>query len=108
MIRLRSTAKPFIFCALSVLCVPSFVRPQTIPPVLVVETSKGTFEIETYPNEAPKTVAHVVDLVKRGFYDGQRFHRVAPGFVIQWGDPQSQDTTKEADWGRGAAASSGQ
>src|SRR5438034_441524 len=72
------------------------------------ETSKGTFSFETYPNEAPKTVAHMVELVKRGFYDGQRFHRVAPGFVIQWGDPQSQHTTKEADWGRGAAASSGQ
>ena len=76
-------------------------------PVIVVETSKGTFSFETYPNEAPKTVAHVVELVKRGFYDGQRFHRAVPGFVIQWGDPQSQDMTKEADWGRGAAASSG-
>jgi cyclophilin family peptidyl-prolyl cis-trans isomerase len=77
-------------------------------PVIVVETSRGTFSFETYPSEAPKTVAHVVELVKRGFYDGQRFHRVAPGFVIQWGDPQSRDMTKEADWGRGAAASSGQ
>ena len=76
-------------------------------PVIVVETSKGTFSFETYPNEAPRTVAHVVELVKRGFYDGQRFHRAAPGFVIQWGDPQSQDLVKEADWGRGAAASSG-
>jgi len=76
-------------------------------PVIVVETSKGTFELETYPDEAPKTVAHIVDLVRRGFYDGQRFHRVAPGFLIQWGDPQSRDASKEADWGRGAAASSG-
>jgi peptidyl-prolyl cis-trans isomerase B (cyclophilin B) len=75
--------------------------------VIVVETSKGTFELETYPDEAPKTVAHVVDLVRRGFYDGQRFHRVVPGFLIQWGDPQSRDSSKEADWGRGAAASSG-
>ena len=76
-------------------------------PVIVVETSKGTFSFETYPEEARKTVAHVVELVKRGFYDGQRFHRVAPGFVIQWGDPQSRNVTKEGDWGRGAAASSG-
>src|SRR3990170_7705231 len=75
--------------------------------VIVVETSKGTFEFETFPDEAPKTVAHVVDLVKQGFYDGQRFHRVQPGFVIQWGDPQSRDLAKEADWGRGAEASSG-
>lgn len=76
-------------------------------PVIVVETSRGTFEFETAPDAAPKTVAHVVDLVKQGFYDGQRFHRAQPGFVIQWGDPQSRDLEKEADWGRGAAASSG-
>ena len=76
-------------------------------PVIVVETSKGTFEFETYPNDAPKTVAHVVELVTRGFYNGQRFHRAIPGFVVQWGDPQSRDTVKQAEWGRGAAASSG-
>ena len=79
----------------------------TDAPVIVVETSRGTFAFETYPAEAPKTVAHVVALVKRGFYDGQRFHRVLPGFVIQWGDPRSRDESTEAQWGRGAAASSG-
>jgi cyclophilin family peptidyl-prolyl cis-trans isomerase len=76
-------------------------------PVIVVETTNGTFEFETYPHDAPKTVAHIVELVKRGFYDGQRFHRALAGFLIQWGDPQSRDVSKEADWGRGAAASSG-
>lgn len=76
-------------------------------PVIVVETTKGTFEFETYPIEAPKSVAHIVGLVKRGFYDGQRFHRALPGFVIQWGDPQSRDPDRKADWGRGGAASSG-
>jgi cyclophilin family peptidyl-prolyl cis-trans isomerase len=76
-------------------------------PVIVVETSKGTFAFETYPGEAPKTVKHIVELVKRGFYDGQRVHRANPGFVIQWGDPQSRDNSKEAVWGRGPAASSG-
>jgi cyclophilin family peptidyl-prolyl cis-trans isomerase len=76
-------------------------------PVVVVETTKGAFAFETYPNEAPKTVAHVLQLVRDGFYDGQRFHRALPGFVIQWGDPRSIDPAKERDWGRGDAASSG-
>jgi cyclophilin family peptidyl-prolyl cis-trans isomerase len=80
---------------------------QARAPVVVVETTKGTFEVETYPNDAPKSVAHIVNLVKRGFYDGQRVHRVIPGFVIQWGDPQSRDMAKQTDWGRGEAASSG-
>jgi cyclophilin family peptidyl-prolyl cis-trans isomerase len=57
-------------------------------PVLVVETVKGTFEIETYPNEAPKTVEHVLALVKRNFYN-----------VVQFGDPQTRDMTKRPDWG---------
>lgn len=76
-------------------------------PVIVVETVKGTFAFETYPVEAPKTVAHIVDLVKRGFYDGQRIHRAVPGFVVQWGDPRSRDAAAEADWGSGPDASSG-
>ena len=76
-------------------------------PVLVVETVKGTFEIETYPKEAPKTVEHVVALVKRRFYNGQRVHRVVPGFVIQFGDPQTRDMTKRNQWGAGYAAGSG-
>ena len=78
-----------------------------IPTVIVVETTKGAFAFETYPNEAPKTIAHIVQLVRQGFYDGQRFHRALQGFVVQWGDPQSRDTSKEAEWGRGDAASSG-
>ena len=76
-------------------------------PIIVVETAKGTFSFETYPAEAPKTVAHVVDLVSRGFYDGQRVHRMAPGFVVQFGDPQTRDLTRREAWGRGSAASSG-
>ena len=78
-----------------------------VGPVIVVETSKGSFAFETYPNEAPRTVAHIVELVKRGFYDGQRFHRVIPGFVVQWGDPQSRDLARQSQWGRGSSAASG-
>lgn len=83
------------------------VAQQPRAPVIVVETVKGTFAFETYPVEAPKTVAHIVDLVRRGFYNGQRIHRAVPGFVVQWGDPRSRDAAAEADWGRGVGASSG-
>lgn len=103
-------AEKIMLCGLCVLCglffFVSHVAAQSAP-VIVVETSKGTFAFETYPDEAPKTVAHVVDLVKQGFYDGQRIHRAVPGFVVQWGDPRSKDSAQEADWGLGPAASSG-
>jgi cyclophilin family peptidyl-prolyl cis-trans isomerase len=69
-------------------------------PVIVVETVKGTFEFETYPNEAPKTVARIVELVNKRFYNGQRVHRVVPNFVMQLGDPTTRDMTKQPDWGR--------
>lgn len=83
------------------------LQAQEVAPVIVVDTSKGTFAIETYPEEAPKTVAHIVDLVKRGFYDGQRIHRAVPGFVVQWGDPRSRELEQESVWGLGPEASSG-
>ncbi len=64
---------------------------------------KGSFEIETYPNEAPKTVEHILALVKRNFYNGLRIHRYEPGFVVQWGDPQTRDMTKKDLWGTGGS-----
>jgi cyclophilin family peptidyl-prolyl cis-trans isomerase len=76
-------------------------------PVVVVDTAKGTFEFEMYPDDAPRTVAHILALARRGFYDGQRIHRALPGFLVQWGDPQSRDLNRQSDWGKGAAASSG-
>jgi peptidyl-prolyl cis-trans isomerase B (cyclophilin B) len=72
-------------------------------PVVVVETEKGTFEFETYPNEAPKTVAHIIGLINKRFYNAQRFHRVIPGFVVQWGEPLTRDMTKEKLWGGGGS-----
>src|SRR4030095_2522625 len=74
--------------------------PGAGPSIVVVETEKGTFEFETYPNEAPKTVAHILDLINKRFYNGQRVHRVVPGFVMQFGDQQTRDMTKEKMWGR--------
>jgi cyclophilin family peptidyl-prolyl cis-trans isomerase len=97
-----------VLLAAAALVAPSHPRAQTpAAPVVVVETSKGTFSFETFPNDAPATVAHIVALARSGFYDGQRVHRAVPGFVVQFGDPQTRDVSKRSVWGRGAAASSG-
>ncbi len=57
-------------------------------PVVVLETSKGTMEIECFPGDAPVHVANFVKLVENGFYDQRIWHRVVPNFVIQGGDPE--------------------
>lgn len=76
-------------------------------PIIVVDTSKGSFEFETYPEEAPKSVEHILALVKRNFYNGQRVHRVEPKFVVQWGDSRTRDMTKQDQWGRSGGGGSG-
>ncbi len=75
--------------------------------IVAVETTKGTFAFATFPNDAPVTVEHVLALVRARFYDGQRVHRALPGFVVQFGDPQTRDLDKRELWGRGRAAASG-
>ena len=54
---------------------------------LKVETNCGAFTITLDQASAPKTAASLVALTREGFFDGIGFHRVAPGFVIQGGDP---------------------
>lgn len=65
--------------------------PQTVKKgeelTAVVETSCGTFNIALDSSRAPKTVNSFAYLSEEGFYDGLGFHRIAPGFVIQGGDP---------------------
>lgn len=50
-------------------------------------TDKGTMLIEFYEQDAPIAVNNFVTLAKKGFYDGLKFHRVIPDFMIQGGDP---------------------
>lgn len=87
--------------------VVSPVKPLPPAPRIRFETSMGAFIVQTFPNDAPLTVAHIVKLVTDGFYDGQRVHRALTGFVVQFGDPQTRDESKREIWGRGRAASSG-
>ncbi len=73
-------------------------------PVLVVDTAKGTIEITFFPAEAPKSVDHIVALVRRFFYRGHRFHRVEAS-LAQFGDRYSRDMTLQASWGSGGSGS---
>lgn len=69
--------------------------------VAVIKTVEGDMVIEFWPDVAPKTVENFKTLAKKGFYDGTCFHRVIKGFMIQGGDPNSKDLSKEANWGMG-------
>ena len=55
------------------------------------DTNRGTIVAELYDKDAPGTVANFEKLANSGFYDGVKFHRVVPNFVVQGGDPQSRD-----------------
>ena len=72
--------------------------PAAPDPVLVLETAKGTIEIRLFKSEAPKSVDHLLELMKRSFYRGQRFHRVLPS-LAQVGDPTSRDMSRKDYWG---------
>jgi len=54
---------------------------------ITMETTRGTIELELYPQYAPRTVNNFVFLAREGFYDGVTFHRVIGDFMIQGGAP---------------------
>ena len=56
-----------------------------------IDTSRGTITVELFDTEVPGTVANFEKLAGEKFYDGTRFHRVIPNFMIQGGDPLSRD-----------------
>lgn len=52
----------------------------------------GLIKIQLFPKEAPKNVGNIIELTKKGFYNGLTFHRIVPGFVIQGGCPKGDGT----------------
>ncbi len=75
------------------------------PPSIVyakLGTTKGLIEVELYQSKAPKTVTNFVNLAKQGFYDNLVWHRIAAGFVIQTGDPNTRNGGGDRNhWGEG-------
>jgi cyclophilin family peptidyl-prolyl cis-trans isomerase len=67
--------------------------------VAVIETSMGTFEIELFSKQAPKTVDNFIGLAEKGKYDGLIFHRIIDGFMIQGGDPTGTGRGGESIYG---------
>jgi peptidyl-prolyl cis-trans isomerase B (cyclophilin B) len=68
--------------------------------VAVLQTKLGKIVIQFFPDKAPNHVKNFTALCKSGFYNGTKFHRTIPGFMIQGGDPN----TKAGDpstWGQG-------
>ena len=65
------------------------------------DTNYGSFEVELFTQESPITAGNFEKLVREGFYDGVRFHRVMSGFMIQGGDPLSKDESLKQRWGTG-------
>lgn len=96
-----------IVCAAVVIAAAPTGARQTKPagaaaPVMVLDTAKGTIEITLFPGDAPKSIDHIVALVRQGFYRGQRFHRVTAS-LAQFGDKKSRDMTLKDFWGTGGS-----
>lgn len=58
----------------------------------IMETNKGTINLDLFEKDAPQTVENFVKLSKDGFYDGLSFHRVIPNFMVQGGCPLGTGT----------------
>ncbi len=76
-----------------------FTKPAEDAEIAVVTTSMGEVQIMFFPEQAPKAVENFTTLAKEGYYNGLKFHRVIPGFMIQGGDPLGNGTGGESVWG---------
>ena len=66
-----------------------------------IVTDKGVIVFDILGQEGPRAASNFIALARSGFYDGLKFHRVVPGFVVQGGDPLSRDESQKESWGRG-------
>jgi peptidyl-prolyl cis-trans isomerase B (cyclophilin B) len=70
--------------------------------VAELHTSAGEIDIRFFPDVAPNHVRNFIELASKGFYNGTKFHRVIPGFMVQGGDPNTKTSDTNA-WGQGGS-----
>lgn len=68
-------------------------------PLVQLDTTMGTIVVELYVKHAPRTVKNFLDLSKKGYYDGTKFHRIIRDFMIQGGDPTGTGRGGESIYG---------
>lgn len=78
-------------------------QPKNGEDVAVMETSQGRIVLMFFPDKAPKHVENFKKLAAAKFYDGIKFHRVIPKFMIQGGDPNTKNGEKST-WGTGGSS----
>lgn len=74
-----------LFFSLHGVAAEQTAEPAGSNPRVVIDTNRGSIEVELYPQQAPKTVANFLRYVKQDFYAGTVFHRVIKKFMIQGG-----------------------
>ncbi|MBZ5534335.1 MAG: peptidylprolyl isomerase [Acidobacteriia bacterium] len=80
------------FVSVAASTVSSVAAGKPLQYLMTIHMDKGNISIQLFPDAAPHTVARVVELVQKKFYNGLTFHRVEPGFVVQGGDPKGDGT----------------
>ena len=79
--------KRIITCLIMCVALVGFDVKAENKKMITLETNRGEIKLELYSDKTPITVTNFVNLANRGYYNGLRFHRVIPDFMIQGGDP---------------------
>ncbi len=71
-----------------------------IAPIVIIETTQGTFEVTLKPQIAPKACENFMSLAEKGYYNNTAFHRIIKQFMVQGGDPTGTGAGGSSIWGK--------
>jgi len=77
------------------------INEENMNSTVIMKTNMGDIKLEMFLGKTPKTANNFLKLASEGFYDGVKFHRIIPGFMIQGGDPLTKDDSLIGQWGTG-------